>query len=456
MDSKVFDVSKPGRTAPTQTSRPIVVGHRPMGVDTVVNETPIPGPQAPSDNGSTPIHVAMADEDPVKVTTASSQATKPFEFDPASLTSSADSPQPPEAAQSFSEPPAGATIPPNELEKEPEPSTENAPAGNFTPLTTLIPNADSKEDTGEYGAHHVDNLPKNHDGDAGWQEAPPLPISKGAGPKRRLGKILSFILLFIIILLVAGYLAIDAGLVKADVNLPFHIFNKQKTSTATVTPPTAKNTAPVSQPPAQSAVPTGFTKYSVADTNVSFAYPTTWGLPTVKKDPGFSKRDGTNKADGVHAYLVDFAKNKDVQIALTSSQYLPAALPGGANAWYYYDYLAWCTGTNDGKIYQQTLHFTTSNKIDTPSTVTCDQGPLATATKLDDSTIAQLKFNINGAPQSQSFQQVDLYTKNLTSSKNLPVLRVKDGMMKNSDDIKKLLATVKVDTASQSSTSTTP
>jgi hypothetical protein len=44
----------------------------------------------------------------------------------------------------------------------------------------------------------------------------------------------------------------------------------------------------------------------------------------------------------------------------------------------------------------------------------------------------------------------DLYTKNL-NSKDLQVLRVKDAQSKNGDDIKKMLATVKVSSAAASS-----
>jgi hypothetical protein len=45
----------------------------------------------------------------------------------------------------------------------------------------------------------------------------------------------------------------------------------------------------------------------------------------------------------------------------------------------------------------------------------------------------------------------DLYTKNLTANKDIPVLRIKDSTMKNGDDIKKLLATIKVNGTNTSS-----
>jgi hypothetical protein len=418
-DTKVFDVTKPGRTAPAPTSRPIIVGQNTTGVDTMVKETPQPEP-VNEGTPSTAIHVSMADEESENVM---AQTTHPE--------------MPHEEHQEFA--PVGATIPPHELDEAPQQPGENTAGSNFTPLTSLIPNPGSKEDTGEYGAHHVDKLPESHEGDPGWQETPPLPISRGAGPKRRLPKFLMWLLILALLVVIGGFLAIDAGLVKSDIDLPFHIFNKQKTSKAT-SAPTPKTTQPVSPAPVQSSVPEGFTKYSVEGTGVSFAYPTAWGAPTTTKDPGFSKRGGTNKTDGTYAHIVDFATNKDIQIALTSSKYLPAAR--GA---LYYDFLQWCTGTNDAKLYKQTLHFTTENKVDTPSTLTCDQGPLSDAAKLDDTTIFQ-----HQTKDAAGIVLGDLYTRNLTSNKDLPVLRVKDKAMKSADDIKKLLANAKTDSSATS------
>src|SRR4029078_6001815 len=131
--------------------------------------------------------------------------------------------------------------------------------------------------------------------------------------------------------------------------LPFYVFRKkqQAAETQTVTPPVAKqNTTPT--------IPTGFTQFSLPGTTLSFAYPTVWGTPAATTEPGFSKRGGTNKSDGTYAYLVSFATNKNVQIALTSAKYLPAA-----RATLYYDYLQWCVGTADAKFYKSILHFTT-------------------------------------------------------------------------------------------------
>jgi hypothetical protein len=425
-DTKIFDVSKPGRTAAGPTSRPIIPDQNSTGVDNMVKDYSQPA----AATSTTPIHVSMADEEPANVMAQPNQPDMP----------SIDE-EPQQNHGEVFHPPAGATIPPHELDEPHEQPAEGSGGGNFTPLSKLIPNSNGKDDTGEYGAHHVDKLPENHPRDPGYHEVSPLSAAPGAGPKRRWTKVLGWLFVLAILAAVGGYLAIDAGLVESNVKLPFHIFNKQKTSKAPAATVVTKTSKPTSPPPVQSTLPSGFTKYTVTDANLNFAYPTAWGTPTVTKEPGFSKRGGTNKSDGTYAQVINFATNKDVQLAITTSKYLPAAR--GA---LYYDFLAWCSGTNDNKFYKQSLHFTTESGVDTPGTVACDQGPLADVTKLDDTTLVQLKTKDGG-----SAVLGDLYTKNLTANKDIPVLRIKDSTMKNGEDIKKLLATIKTNDTSTTS-----
>jgi hypothetical protein len=434
-DNKVFDVAKPGRTAPAPTSRPIIVGQSTTGVDTMMKESPQPE-LAPEAASPTAIHVSMADEEPVNIMGQPTHSEIPS-VDP-ELSQGLEHEDQHEAVPEIE----GATIPPHELDEEPQPE-ENSAAGNFTPLTSLIPNAEGKEDTAsEPSAHHVDNLPESHTGGPIQPDTAPLPISPGAGPKRRWPKFFMWLVILALLIGIGGFLAIDAGLVKSDINLPFHIFNKQKTSKSAVKS-SASTARPATPPPVQSSIPEGFSKYTIEGASVSFAYPTAWGAPSSKTEQGYSKRDQKSpKSDGTYAYIVNFATNKDVEVAVTSSKYLPSARGHS-----YYDYLQWCIGTNDGKYYQELLHFSTSNGIDTPSTVTCDQGPLEGVTKIDDQTIVQNKAKFGAA----SDQTVDIYIQNL-SNKELPVLHVKDAAMKNSSDIKKILTNVKINSSSTSTT----
>jgi hypothetical protein len=241
---------------------------------------------------------------------------------------------------------------------------------------------------------------------------------------------MKWLILALLLILVAAYLAIDAGLIASGIKLPFHIF-KQKTAvpTASTTPPTTKQQQ--NTPPA-SSLPAGFDKYSLTGTDITIAAQSSWGKPESASEEGFTSRSASAKSDGVYAYLVTFPNNKDVQIAVTSSKFLPAAR--GAQ---YYDFLQWCTGTNDGKIYKSILNFTTANGASTPSTISCDQGPLTDATKLSPNSIVQLKTK-----DASGTVIGDLYTKNLSET-SLPVFRIKDASMTNGDNIKLMLPTIK-------------
>jgi hypothetical protein len=449
-DTKVFDVSKPGRAAPQPTSRPIIRDNSPTTSDPMMTEEKQAAVPQSSATSGTSIQVSMGDEEESVNVNRAQIPSAGTTFEPEQ--SATDNVNDAEAQSQLPEALTGATIPPHELEEMPDPAADKKAAGaNFTPLTSLVPSTDGKEDKSNFSepkSHHIDSLPENHGGDASGHMSDPLPIARGAGPKRRMPKTLKWVILAILAALVAAYLAVDAGLIKSDVNLPFHIFNKQKKSTSAASPaPITQNSPPVSQPPAQSAVPAGFTKYDLTDAGVSFAYPTAWGTPAVTKDPGFSKRGGTNKSDGTYAYLVNFGTNKDVGLALTSSKYLPATQ--GNKTPPYYGYLGWCNGTNDGKYYQQELKFTTNSGVDTPTTIACDVPMDPAPQQVDSNTVLQTKVAQEGTVVG------DIYTMNLTSNKDFPVLRARDGAMKNGDDIKKLLNTVKVSATSTSSSSTT-
>ncbi|HET9722071.1 MAG TPA: hypothetical protein VFP32_03540 [Candidatus Saccharimonadales bacterium] len=384
-EDRVFDVSKPGQVGASPTSRPIIVGHQPQVSDPMVRDTfdsagqaikinvqdMSTGEQLPFDNDDSAAAAAVPDSLPNQPPASSEPARFEDSAGPAVFPS----------AEPESLPPAYTESPP----AQPEPLPESVEPGAVHSIEDL----------------HVTANKKRH-----W----PLGV------------------LIVFLVLIGVYLALDSGLIHNNLNLPVHIFKQKPAATAAPAPAPKPKTSNVH------TVPAGFTEYRLATTDIVFDAPTAWGQPTSNAEPGYSKRGGTNQSDGTYAYTVNFASNKDVQVAVTSAKYLPPARTAT-----YYDFLQWCTGTNDAKIYKSILHFTTTAKIDTPSTVTCDQGPLTDATELDDSTIVQLKTT---GPDGKTVIG-DLYTKNLTDPE-LVVLRVKDAAMTNGDNIKTLLGTVQV------------
>lgn len=239
--------------------------------------------------------------------------------------------------------------------------------------------------------------------------------------RRKLGRKFWLGLAVLLVALAGVYAAIDKGLILGSVNLPLHIF-KQSKPAVTSTPAATSG----------STIPPGFVATKLVEANLTFAYPTTWGAPTAAIDQGFSKRSTSAKADVSYAFLLSFPDNKDVQVVITSAKFLPPP-----RATLYYDFLGWCVGSVDAKYYLGALRFATENGVDTPSTTTCDQGPLNNVVKLNNDTIVQTNIkNADGGLLG------DIYTKNLTD-KSYVVARVKDATMKNSEPIKTMLDSFK-------------
>jgi hypothetical protein len=396
-ESRIFDVSRPSRVNPSPTSKPVIVGHHPMS-----------DPMVKNDGG-------LGTENHERTKIAVTGAGQPTEHQPAAGPSFLSHPADPGSPAVFSDPPE---------ENEPSdivPRANHPESVAYGPFTEAEPEAPAPEPDVK--------LPETPD------REPHIEGLHLEPAKRRRG-VLKPALLGILVLVIGAYLLIDSGVVNAGFKLPFHLF-KQKT------PPVAAP-APVKQAPVVAAVPAGFKKYKLAETNLTFAAPVAWGDPASTTDPGFSKRSAGAQPAGTYAYLVNFSANKDIQVAVTSGKLLPSARTS-----LYYDYLQWCIGTADGLIYESILNFTTANKVDTPTTVTCNQGPVAGASQLDTTTIVQKQ-----AKDNTNKVMGDIYTKNLNDPA-LVVLRIKDGTMTNSTEIKKLLGTVKI-TAAQSTSSSAP
>ncbi|MBI2588894.1 hypothetical protein HYW35_01645 [Candidatus Saccharibacteria bacterium] len=397
-DNTVFDVSKPNKVGASPNSRPVIIGHHPTMPDPMFRKFRSAAAKSEHVESKNIVHpnnlsgsALSADSlteseplGPVAVMEGEPLQSPPFEVGSSSSASKPNRKQPPYMPISSltgiaSNIPAGSLVDEDALDSSPKSSSREVMARDDTPLD--------------------------------------LPAGKDSNNRFHL-----WWLMIPLVVIIGLYLALDSGLLPGSINLPLHVFKQDKQS-AISTAPATNNSTPV--------VPSGFSKYNLAGTNLSFASPTPWGAPTAAPDPGFSKRGGTNVSDGKFAYIVDFPGNKDVQMAFTSSKYLPAAR--GAQ---YYDLLGWCIGTNDGNYYQSVLRYNTASGVDTPATITCDQGPLLGVIKLDSDTIVQL-----GTKTTDGKIFGDLYTKNL-KDKNLVVVRVRDATTKNAELIKTLLGSI--------------
>jgi len=383
MDNRVFDISKPHHSRPDSTGKPVIVGHHPQMTDPMVREHAPDHPLSHQPAGSSMEPLLPIGHMPPTHTAPPIPPVDNFMEQPQTV-----APPPPPAG--------GPEVPP-------QPTPHN-------PLTQ--PGGPTHPPVATHAEWHPD-------------KSLPIPAHPAhSAVSRGRSKKLPAVVLAVAIVLMGAYALVDAGVVGGNINLPFHIFNQDEAVDTTTLPPvrTADSTS----------LPAGFTAYKLADNDLSFAYPTNWGAPSVNGEQGYTKRGGTNQANGVYAYVLSFATNKDVQVVLTSAQHLPPA-----RALAFYDFQQWCTGTADAKFYKEILRFSSTDGVDTPTTVTCDQGPLADAQKLNDTTIIQAKTtNPDGSLLG------DLYTMNMTDN-DWPALRVKDATSTNGEEIKKLLVTVK-------------
>jgi hypothetical protein len=438
----VFDVSKPGKAAPSPYSKPIITGHTPMTADptlrhegSLIRPTSVPVQFDGEPAGHEESKVEVKNNNAAHVTPANDA----FQFsEPETPANAPVSPPSDSGNQEVENAGLSAILATNKADDpvglantshqdhDKKENSLGASAPSYSAVDSLMDeektHSDKKDHKEEY--HQVNTVP----------DVPHIPQVTEAikRPKKDRSKF-KVALAGVLVLLIAGYLAADAGAFGSSVKMPFHIF-KQKTedvAPVVINKPTVTPSTPVVVKP---TVPVGMTAFSDPATPLSFNYPTAWGTAIASKEDGTTSRSASPKADGTYAYKITFDTNKDIEVTATSNKYLPVRRSTA-----YYDYLQWCIGTNDSKFYQQTLRYTTASGTDTPTTVTCDQGPLDGAVKIDDSTIVQ------PAVKDSSGKTVigDVYIKNLTD-KELSAAHVKDATMKNGDDIKKMLTSLKV------------
>lgn len=409
-DNTVFDINRPSKVGADPNSRPVIASHHPITQDPMVKHAQF-APAMPRkieiNDQSLPDNIQPDFENLRSEPNHTTPSTKP-KMAPVAIVD----------GEPFLSPAFSRDDSSSDVDRTPKKSP-------FMPISALTGISSDVPAGSLVDAAAVDDGPSKSGAKvlSGRDENSTLPKQK----KKRFRLWLLGIPLFIF---VGIYLALDSGVLPNTLNLPFHIFNKssETSDSASTSASTSSN----------SILPQDFSKYNLAGTNLNFASPTAWGVPTVTTDDGFTKRGGNNLSDGKYAYITSFPNNKDIQAIFVSSKYLPPVRTA-----VFYDFLQWCIGTNDGNYYQSALRYTTASNIDTPATISCDQGPLVGVTKIDSDTIVQ-----KGAKTSDGKDFGDLYIKNL-KDKNMPVVRVRDASMKNTDQIKTMLNNVSFSSSAQ-------
>jgi hypothetical protein len=186
---KVFDVAKPGKSAATATSRPVIVGHGAMLRDPMMQDQDKPTSQEKSD-----IQIRTT---PKRVAPPTEPATPESEAEPAVIPAEETPPQ--EATPAVPESPPESD----------DAATEEALPDD--PVTT-------KKKADQQAQTEADNHQKEIDALVA-KKTYFLPIGQATRRRNRRRFLVGFMVV-LLVMGVGGYVAVDAGLVNVNVTLP--------------------------------------------------------------------------------------------------------------------------------------------------------------------------------------------------------------------------------------------
>lgn len=237
--NKVFDVSKPSRVSPSNTSRPLIVGHRPTMADPMMR----PGKPAyrPEEHQASVPSTSTKHPAPSSLISAVSHGLAappavdehhaPIDEHHSKVISVSESIRSEIAASESHLPatPEATNLPASTEIAVPQPAivstsspTLDEPASNFI-NTATTPGGNSVSP--EPGVKAPTPTPQAITPEVHHQSLP-----MGHSPVTSAGRLKHLILwLFVGVFLVgfAGYIAVDAGFINTSLKLPFHIFNRQ-------------------------------------------------------------------------------------------------------------------------------------------------------------------------------------------------------------------------------------
>jgi hypothetical protein len=281
----VMDVSKPGKSTPSASSRPVIVGHRPIMKDPMVNQTsPTDTPKPDEDDNTEGEKIAVsrtAKKVIAPITSESTEEQKDTDSENLveEVTPSTDEPtevEPADAEEVSEETPEEEPVDDKPAENDRSESDKES-AKDAALVKTIVDKAavnkkpkDDNNKLSELEKKRQAELDKLIEDRKYY-----VPVGQMTKKKRRLGLIL-FLLLF---LAVAGtYLALDAQLFKNDIKLPYEFFKEQEADTATDLPATTtEQTNNETQNKIEEyKIPEGYTVYENKSLGFKFAYPKSW------------------------------------------------------------------------------------------------------------------------------------------------------------------------------------
>lgn len=210
LQPKVFDV---GHAKPAATSKPVIVGHRPVMPDPMMRPAAPRPASAPSSGSHPPVGIKQpAQPTPAGPINPHGHTAKSIPVSQAQIQAilKATRPLDPQLANQASAPAAPADPPLVATAAAPSPSVSTGPA-----LAVAL--------QAELAQPPTEPVPQVINNPTGVHS---LPVSHHP-PSSTLKFTLMWIISIGLVILIAAYLFIDAGIIKSSIKLPFHIFNGQ-------------------------------------------------------------------------------------------------------------------------------------------------------------------------------------------------------------------------------------
>jgi hypothetical protein len=230
-DKKVFDVAKPGKSAPDATARPVIVGHKPMIQDPMVNASDTGTETAPVENDEkvTPIRsakkiVPLGDKAPENTSQAKDETPK--EADEPGAVDMQEKTEEDQAAEvskdetAGSEPEPNADKPTDEPAPKPSEETADSPSTSEAAAVDALASQATRKKEGELTEEEkkkIEAINKLIEDKTYYV--------KVAQANHKRNATLFILLGLILVVIIGGALAIDAGMINPGVTLPFDLIS---------------------------------------------------------------------------------------------------------------------------------------------------------------------------------------------------------------------------------------
>jgi chemotaxis protein histidine kinase CheA len=321
-NDKVFDVTKPGKTAASASSRPLIIGHKSILKDPMVKESAVddlevdksvkieqlvPDSDKPSGSPPLPDPEVEAEAEKTKAPSESKLVIKPLSSSP----SKTDKPKNKEensnkvvvsVKSKSADKPAAAVVAAEALSTEAEPAEDKADDDTTeeTPADETEDSANTEDERSEAVANEGKTdgsedvvadtsaalvAQRKAEKEAEAAAAKDTQLEKMVsskqyyapiGEKTRKRRSLKHVFLGALLIILLGgallYLMIDVGIIKTSYKLPYHFFKQTDSTTSapttiSPTPPSKTNTTSTYK------VPTGYVVYENKELGFKFAYP---------------------------------------------------------------------------------------------------------------------------------------------------------------------------------------